>query len=167
MEEFLQETTTLQLSHLTIQMQMKSSAWQHRQQTLQAFKNLPIACFLISTITLLSPSQIPVLGRSSMRRPDSMNVVLNSYIWGRKTARSQQLHWQWGPMRMFLVFNQPATRNCLGVQPLEFVLCPGTYGAGNEHINEIFEVLCADSDVHFAVSLWFCLNRPWLPIDTS
>ena len=50
-------------------------------------------------------------------------------------------------------FQYPATRNCLGVQPLEFVLCPGTYGAGNEHINEIFEVLCADSHVHFAVSL--------------
>jgi len=82
--------------------------------------------------------------------------------------------WWWYGLQDSLVHScsrtlacRPATRNCLGVQPLEFVLCPGTYGAGNEHINEIFEVLCADSDVHFAVSLWFCLNRHWLPIDTS
>jgi len=90
-------------------MQMKSSAWQHRQQTLQAFKNLPIACFLISTITLLSPSQIPVLGRLQCMNLIQLTWplwVLTSYLL-QKTHHQSSLYftsqklyrpvpWMWG-----------------------------------------------------------------------
>jgi len=90
-------------------MQMKSSAWQHRQQTLQAFKNLPIAWFLISTITLLSPSQIPVLGRLQCMNLIQLTWplwVLTSYLL-QKTHHQSSLYftsqklyrpvpWMWG-----------------------------------------------------------------------
>jgi len=86
-------------------MQMKSSAWQHRQQTLQAFENLLIAWFLISTITLLSPSQIPVLGR--LQCMNMIQLTWPLWIWLPTCCRKHTT-------------NPPYTsllRNCTGLYP--------------------------------------------------